>query len=424
MAMIGPFPPAPRLAAGVSGGADSLALALLADAWARERGGCLHALIVDHGLRPEAAAEAGHTATLLTARGIEARILNLQNLHRGPGLAERARAARFAALTIACAQAGITDLLLGHHAADQAETVVIRALSATGLPGFAGMAALREFSAIRVPRPLLGVTPAALRQFLRDAGLPWVEDPSNTDPSALRSRIRTLRADRNGDGPATHALAAAAEAAGHARAATETEAADWLAAHVTLFPEGFAVLPSGPFPPAALSSLIRAISGAVYPPPTTAVAAMAATPTAATIAGTRLLPARKLGPGWLLIREAAAMAPPVPATQGTIWDNRFRLGAHAVAGLTIGPLGADAARLRRLSPLPAAVMITLPTLRRGEKLFAVPHLRYPDAASCTAVKLLPATPHPAAAIPFVTATATVTANPIPVGTVPENARQG
>ena len=53
MARLGPFEPAPRLAAGVSGGADSMALALLADVWARERGGALLALIVDHGLRAE-----------------------------------------------------------------------------------------------------------------------------------------------------------------------------------------------------------------------------------------------------------------------------------------------------------------------------------------------------------------------------------
>ena len=75
MASLGPFAPAPRLAAGVSGGADSLALALLADEWARSRGGTLLALIVDHGLRPAAAPEAALTAERLAAHGISARIL-------------------------------------------------------------------------------------------------------------------------------------------------------------------------------------------------------------------------------------------------------------------------------------------------------------------------------------------------------------
>ncbi|MBR0678837.1 tRNA lysidine(34) synthetase TilS, partial [Roseomonas alkaliterrae] len=53
MAPLGPFGPAPRIAAGVSGGPHSLALALLAAGWARARGGDLLALIAEHGLRPE-----------------------------------------------------------------------------------------------------------------------------------------------------------------------------------------------------------------------------------------------------------------------------------------------------------------------------------------------------------------------------------
>ncbi|MDQ2801858.1 MAG: tRNA lysidine(34) synthetase TilS, partial [Pseudomonadota bacterium] len=55
MEPLGPFEPRPRLAVAVSGGADSLALALLAASWAGARGGSTLALIADHGLRPEAA---------------------------------------------------------------------------------------------------------------------------------------------------------------------------------------------------------------------------------------------------------------------------------------------------------------------------------------------------------------------------------
>src|SRR5215208_3101274 len=103
MAALGPFEPAPRLAVGVSGGPDSMALALLADNWGRERGGSLLALIVDHGLREASAAEAAGTAARLRARGIAARVLSVGGLARGPALAERARAARLRVLTEACA---------------------------------------------------------------------------------------------------------------------------------------------------------------------------------------------------------------------------------------------------------------------------------------------------------------------------------
>ena len=131
MAALGPFEPAPLLAVGVSGGADSMALAWLADRWARACGGRIICLIVDHGLRPEAADEASHTAAHLMSQGIAAEILRLDGLKPGPDLAARARAGRYAALEAACAARGALHLLVAHHAADQAETIVMRMLAAS-----------------------------------------------------------------------------------------------------------------------------------------------------------------------------------------------------------------------------------------------------------------------------------------------------
>ena len=67
---LGPFEHNPHLAVAVSGGADSMALALLAHAWVRHGGGTMTALTVDHGLRPEAAGEARQVGVWLTDRGI------------------------------------------------------------------------------------------------------------------------------------------------------------------------------------------------------------------------------------------------------------------------------------------------------------------------------------------------------------------
>ncbi|MEO9190546.1 MAG: ATP-binding protein, partial [Acetobacteraceae bacterium] len=80
---LGPFEPAPRLAVAVSGGPDSLALALLADSWVRARGGAILALIVDHGLRVEAAREAEEARALLASRGIASSILRAAGLRPG-----------------------------------------------------------------------------------------------------------------------------------------------------------------------------------------------------------------------------------------------------------------------------------------------------------------------------------------------------
>jgi tRNA(Ile)-lysidine synthase len=408
MAPLGPFEPRPALAVAVSGGADSMALVLLADAWARDRGGTTLALVADHGLRPESAAEAALTRTRLAARGIESVGLVLGGLEHGPGLAARARTARHAALAAAAAERGILHLLFGHHAGDQAETVAMRRLDASGPAGLAGIAALVETARLRLLRPLLAVPPSRLRATLRAAGVGWVEDPSNADPAHLRARLRAARGDAAGEGPATRAAVEAAAARGRDRAAREAAMAAELAARVSLHAEAYAILAPGPVAADALAAVLRTLAGAERPPSPRQVAALAAAPRPATLGGVRLLPAGRLGPGWLIVRETAAMRPAVAARPGAVWDGRFRLAPTAAlpADCTLGPLGSDAAGLRRWPAarrLPAAVLATLPALRREQELVAVPHLLYPDVVSCLRVGLRFAPPMPVAGAPFVAA---------------------
>jgi tRNA(Ile)-lysidine synthase len=401
MAPLGPFEPAPHLAVAVSGGADSMALALLAAGWARARGGDVVALVVDHGLRRGSDAEAAVARDRLAQRGIPARLLTLQGLEHGPALAARARRARYAALETACADEGILHLLLGHHAADQAETVAMRMLDRSGPAGLAGMAALGETQKVRRLRPLLPVPPGRLRAGLRAAGLAWVEDPSNADPAAQRARLRALRGDVAGDGVATRAAVAAAVLRGRQRAAAEQALARELAARASIHPEGYAVLQPGPIDAVTLAALLRMLAGARYPPALHQVEKLAATPRAATLAGVRIMSAGRLRAGaWLLVREAAAMAPAVPAHVGTLWDGRFRLASDVPEGAMLGALGDDAAALRGASALPAAVLRTLPALRAQGILFAVPHLRYRDIDMCTVPAVVFDPAAPAAGAPF------------------------
>jgi tRNA(Ile)-lysidine synthase len=401
MAGLGPFEPSPRLAIAVSGGADSFALALLARDWAAAQGGAVLALVVDHGLRTESAEEARLAVARLDACGIPARLLTLTDLRHGPGLAERARAARYRVLGEACAAAGILHLLLGHHAADQAATVLRRQLAGSLADGLAGMAALVETPTLRLLRPLLGVPPGWLRDTLLEAGQAWTEDPSNTDHTALRPRLRALRRDRAGTGAATRALVAGAAAYGAARAERDGRIAEILAARVRLYPQGFAVLSPGALPAPALAALLRMIGGAAYPLAPSPVAALAADPRPATLGGVRLLPAGRLGPGLLVVREQAAMGAPVAGLPGVVWDGRFRLaaGVTMAEGTTVGALGAEAAALRKSSSLPSVVLATLPALRREGTLVAVPHLCYPSRAAYNTLVFAPA--RAAAPAPFV-----------------------
>ena len=126
MAPLAPFAPDRRVLAAVSGGPDSLCLAWLLRQWGAPR-----AIIVDHALRPDSAKEAEQTLERLNAMQVPARIVRIQ-IPPGPALGARARSARYDALLAACREEGLPDLLLGHHAGDQAETQILRARRGSG----------------------------------------------------------------------------------------------------------------------------------------------------------------------------------------------------------------------------------------------------------------------------------------------------
>jgi tRNA(Ile)-lysidine synthase len=164
------FPdPGTRVTCAVSGGPDSTALAVLAVA-----AGCHAELVhVDHGLRPESGTEFALVADLAGRLGVVARSIAVTVEH-GPNLEARARAARFAALP--------SDVLTGHTADDQAETVVLNLLRGSGLDGLAGMRRDRH--------PLLGLRRAETHELCRLLGLRTVDDASNDDLVHLRNRVR------------------------------------------------------------------------------------------------------------------------------------------------------------------------------------------------------------------------------------------
>jgi tRNA(Ile)-lysidine synthase len=382
MDRLGPFEPCPLLAVAVSGGADSMALALLARRWASMRNGQILALTVDHGLRAESSGEADVTLRRLSALGIEGRKLTVVGLGRGPALAERAREARYRVLLEACAAENISHLLLGHHRSDQVETVMMRALSGSGSRGLAGMPALVETQFVRLLRPLLGIAPGRLRAWLAWCGVDWIEDPSNRDAQAQRARLRDARADPSGTGEGTLAVAEAVRLAGVHRQRSDRVIAATLADRVTIRPEGYALLTPGPIDPDALAALLRTVAGSAFTPPIDRVARIAQSPGPATLGGVCIAPAGRLGEGWLLVREPRAMEGPVAALRNAVWDGRFRLAGvvpdRGAEGLTLGALGPDAARFRNRSGPPTLVLRGLPALRLDGTTIAVPHIGIGD----------------------------------------------
>lgn len=108
-------------------------------------------------------------------------------LEPGAGLEERARDARYAALKELAQTAGLSVIATAHTGSDQAETVLMRLLRGTALRGAAGILAERADGVIR---PLLFATRAQTVQYVTEAGVPFIRDPMNDDPTYLRVRVR------------------------------------------------------------------------------------------------------------------------------------------------------------------------------------------------------------------------------------------
>ncbi|MEA3062899.1 MAG: tRNA(Ile)-lysidine synthase [Sphingomonadales bacterium] len=184
------------LGVAVSGGADSLALLLLAEAAAP---GQVRAATIDHGLRPESAGEAAFVAGLCAERAIPHATLPIEVSSSGKGLQAAAREARYAALGGWMRRHGIGTLLTGHHADDQAETLLMRLNRGAGVGGLAGIRAAAPFpkggEGARLCRPLLGWRREELGRIVRDCGLAPVDDPANADEAFDRVRIRRRLAE-------------------------------------------------------------------------------------------------------------------------------------------------------------------------------------------------------------------------------------
>ncbi len=182
----------PAIGLAVSGGADSLALMLLAQRWTAglAQPPRLHVYSVDHGLRAEAPAEVAMVIEAAAALGLPARGLTWTGEKPAAGLQEAARIARYRLLGAAMAEDGVEVLLTAHHRDDQAETVLMRMAHGSGIEGLKGMMPTSRIEGVLVHRPLLGIDPAALRATVAAAGLVPAQDPSNTDRQYERVRWR------------------------------------------------------------------------------------------------------------------------------------------------------------------------------------------------------------------------------------------
>lgn len=185
---------------GVSGGSDSMALLHLLLGLNEHHGWhlTLHVAHLDHQIRGE---EAEKDAAFVRAAAdslsisciIEKRDVSGLAAEGPAGVEEVGRRERYAFFERVCLRVGSKFVALGHHADDNAETILHRVLRGTGLRGLAGIPRSRPLvpdSDIRIVRPLLGIRGKVLREYLVDSGITFREDRTNTSREPMRNRIR------------------------------------------------------------------------------------------------------------------------------------------------------------------------------------------------------------------------------------------
>lgn len=265
--------PFPRIAVGVSGGSDSMALILLAKRWAREHQIELIALTVDHRIRPQSALEARQVEVWMKHHDINHAILTWSQSVPVANLQHEARIMRYQLLMNYCTIHNIPCLWLAHHLQDQAETVISRLMRGSGVDGLTAMQPMTRQGDKMLCRPLLYCMPNQLRAMLCEENQKWIEDPSNQDMRFERVRIRRWLDDLPHKDVLLGRLSKTAQHMARARDFIEQEVDRVFSQIVHVKSDGDAVLNHVAFntlhPELALRLMIRImrlVSGKVYKP--------------------------------------------------------------------------------------------------------------------------------------------------------------
>ena len=369
-----------RLGIAVSGGSDSTALLKLCIDWARAGGPEIHAVTVDHQLRPEAADEAKQVGILCQVLNVPHDILNWTGWEGIGNVSDQARRARYALMVEWGHSKGVSEIAIGHTLDDQAETLLMRLARQAGLDGLAAMSARWHQDGIVFHRPVLQASRADLRRYLNDNGTPWIEDPSNQDDTYRRVRARDAVGMLEPVGITAEGLAAVASHLADARATlghyAAQEARKIVSFHigdVVIDQKGFAdLLPD--MSRRILQSALKWINGADYGARGQAVErALSAIARGenTTLQGCLISVTRECV---RISREFSAVEH-IICPVDNLWDGRWALCGAESEGLEIRALGSEGRILCpewRDAGLPIGTIEASPAIWRGDVLVAAP----------------------------------------------------
>jgi len=403
MDALGPFEKKPVIAIALSGGADSMALSLLADKWAKSHGGKIVCLTVDHGLRKESAIEAKQVAEWLSSAGIEHHILINKNKKPESNIQSEARLVRYELMTEWCKKNNILYLLVAHNIEDQAETFLLRLERGSGVDGLSGMAPVSEVNNISILRPLLTVGREELRSHLRKIKQRWVEDPTNKKDVYKRNALRKILSSvAENEEILTKRLSDTTKTLANARLALEQQTAREMAKIATIHNTGFCLVKKKEFMQLPdeialrlLSSVLTTISGNIYRPRFEKLSRLfQAIKTQAFKGGTLW------GCDIFLQKENIAVCREYSAIKEKnikpgstlLWDDRFeitiRKHAKLPSQLKISALGKDGVKniiekkedSKIIKSIPKKLLYTIPCLKISgkhlENIIFVPHINY------------------------------------------------
>lgn len=392
MADLGIGPKDGPFAVAVSGGPDSMALALLFSNFAEAQ-----YLTFDHCLRPESADEANHVHDWLEGNGLFHTILKWTGEKPKSGIQAAARKVRYEALEGWCKQNAVKYLLTAHHMEDQAETFLMRLLKGSGIDGLAAMApksaGLSETN-ITILRPLLGVSKDRLKATLKTKNQEWIEDPSNEKAEFTRIKIRN--ALKNSDDLDHKTLVRTAGRLAKVKGFLDDLTENLLAQVFEIHGSGYGVLDRAQFLKAPPEIALRALSKSLvfigqsdYPPSLEKLKRLFQSLQkpgfkGATLQGCQIFysPEKMIMIG-REARDAAEVLNLDPGQEG-LWDRRFKVAFKGGdAPLKVKALGEQGwQNLARENPavkeidIPHPVRASLPAFFRGGEVILVPHLNF------------------------------------------------
>jgi tRNA(Ile)-lysidine synthase len=338
-----------RIAVAVSGGSDSMAVLHLMAGVAAHEGFALHAVTVDHALRAESAAEAAQVARVCAGLGVPHQVLRWEHGTVAGNLMDAARKARYDLMAKWAVAQGVSHIVLGHTADDQAETFLMGLARGAGIDGLVGMRRSWDHGAVQFLRPFLVMPRADLRAYLTRQGVAWIDDPSNQNDRYTRVKARRalkalkplgISVDRLNE-VIVHLL----EAQGAVIAAT-THAAEQVCrvdAGEVIFDRKLWRQEGGEVQRRLLIAALRWISGAGYAPRGSGVfrVLMAIEQGQdATLAGCRI---RVSDTRFRVVREPKAVAGLVCAP-GNLWDRRWQVDGPFEPVHVVRALGAEGLR--------------------------------------------------------------------------------